>query len=847
MKNFQNSCARARITVVYFVAMQTLRACACALLCSCLVSLSSAQVSKSWSAYRDMNHYGNEMAGSIAPSSDGGYFEISADKTNSILRKIDTSGAVLWKRGIPGARIATNTALLSNGTGVVIVTSVLTSGVSWIMASKFDTTGHQLWTSRLSPKLYTGMGQAIFDPSGNIVISGGAEGPGYSEGLLAKLNASTGAVMFQTSYGTPNLSDSIDQIKTDSAGNIFAAASSADLTQASYPPPTLHLLKYSPTGSLLWSQDFAETAGRSLAVDPSGNSYLITSDNATYSSSAILKFNPNGTALWTKSLGGFSSTVSSAFAPNGNLVFAMYNAETTFALRQITPAGSITDIATTAGQLANPTSGMAFDGSGNLYFCALIKSGNDFPRPVLHKFNLSTGLVWSRIEVGSFGTNNLGSNPSSVIIDGAGHAIYLSTVSNVVPTVLDTRISSYDSAGNKLWSDDNDPQMTGDHAAASVTDSSGNTYVVDYDANCKLTKFDANGQYAWAHTLMDLAPDGAFPPEISTNGNVVVPVRYTKFSGEIGALFYYNPAGSLLWKYSLTSSNDLLREFHVANDGSIYLALEHFANGLGNLRLVHLSTSGAVLWTSNEVAIPQRHVFNMVVDGSGSTFVTYGSHAANLILAKFNSAGVPQWRKQIMGSEFGYSSRLKLDPAGNILMLAGRQMAYTDMVIKVNPNANILWSRPISIHGASNELAAFAVDNLGNTFVAGYDNANTRVQKVSPSGAISWTADYAWPGFPGFWINMIPDQSGGVFVARNIDTKNGSDYQLYKLAADGTLPWPASGGIFANGSIRYDSRGLDDIACQLTRDGLGNLFITGTSYGASGTQDVNVVKYALQP
>src|SRR6476659_72205 len=101
LKNFQNSCARARITVVYFVAMQTLRACACALLCSCLVSLSSAQVSKSWSAYRDMNHYGNEMAGSIAPSADGGYFEISADKTNSILRKIDTSGAVLWKRGIP--------------------------------------------------------------------------------------------------------------------------------------------------------------------------------------------------------------------------------------------------------------------------------------------------------------------------------------------------------------------------------------------------------------------------------------------------------------------------------------------------------------------------------------------------------------------------------------------------------------------------------------------------------------------------------------------------------------------------------------------------------------------------
>ncbi len=60
------------------------------------------------------------------------------------------------------------------------------------------------------------------------------------------------------------------------------------------------------------------------------------------------------------------------------------------------------------------------------------------------------------------------------------------------------------------------------------------------------------------------------------------------------------------------------------------------------------------------------------------------------------------------------------------------------------------------------------------------------------------------------------------------------DYVTIKYASDGSQLW----------AMRYNGPGFGvDEACSLAVDAAGNVFVTGTSYGASTGQDYTTIKY----
>lgn len=143
--------------------------------------------------------------------------------------------------------------------------------------------------------------------------------------LLLNSAAATESYWFTTGHGTGAFYN--NKISSDSAGNVYTGFSkkNADGTvawqndQAPYDctvdsagnsyavVPSVadtHLLKFSPTGSLLWARKLATGVAKDVAVDSSDNVYVGMVNNEI---SYIVKFNSSGTLQWQRQLGNTST------------------------------------------------------------------------------------------------------------------------------------------------------------------------------------------------------------------------------------------------------------------------------------------------------------------------------------------------------------------------------------------------------------------------------------------------------------------------------------------------------------------------------------------------------------
>lgn len=149
--------------------------------------------------------------------------------------------------------------------------------------------------------------------------------------------------------------------------------------------------------------------------------------------------------------------------------------------------------------------------------------------------------------------------------------------------------------------------------------------------------------------------------------------------------------------------------------------------------------------------------------------------------------------------------------------------------------------------GCQTETArAIAVDKLGNVYAAGAANRDgyneDAVVKYDKNGTLQWTATYK-----GGWVSygastIAVDKLGNVYVAGATQGEGESladcDYLTIKYDKDGNELWVAK---YAG------AMGENDFINAMDIDRLGNVFVTGMSYGAglAGT-DIVTIKYDAQ-
>ncbi len=194
--------------------------------------------------------------------------------------------------------------------------------------AKYDARGVCQWAVRPG-----GRGMTL-DPAGNVIVTSGYSG-NYSFGSFIATNAggfdvyvvkydNTGVLLWSRQYGSTQ-DERGTRAATDAAGNIYVAgefASNISFGTNSFinqGAMDLFLLKFNPAGTLLWARQLGGSGNESnarVAVDSAGNALmtgafqgnaligtnLLTSLGA--SDIFVAKYDPNGSVLWARQAGG---------------------------------------------------------------------------------------------------------------------------------------------------------------------------------------------------------------------------------------------------------------------------------------------------------------------------------------------------------------------------------------------------------------------------------------------------------------------------------------------------------------------------------------------------------------
>ncbi len=244
----------------------------------------------------------------------------------------------------------------------------------------------------------------------------------------------------------------------------------------------------------------------------------------------------------------------------------------------------------------------------------------------------------------------------------------------------------------------------------------------------------------------------------------------------------------------------------------------------------------------------------LAVDSDGNVYVTgdsYGGPATgfNIATVKYDSDGNQLWDALRNGSANGEDVGLAVtvDGSGNVYVIGyvtsvGSGLDYA--TVKYAPNGNLLWLARYNGPGNGTDVGeAIAVDNDGNVYVTGYSYGGSATTndyatiKYGPSGTQLWVARYNGPG-NGIDIPfaIAVDNAGNAHVTgRSFGSGTASDYATIKYATNGTQLWLA----------RYNGPGNGtDFAFDLKLDSAGNVYVTGQSFGSTAISfDYGTVKY----
>lgn len=396
-----------------------------------------------------------------------------------------------------------------------------------------------------------------------------------------------GALFWTRQYGTL-LTDIANGVATDKAGNIFVTVvTECDLDNGCYSglQHTL-VIKYDTYGMKQWIRLVGSTdseIGNDVTTDEAGNVYLAGyalgdldgNINAGGWDLFVVKYDTNGTRLWTQCMGTPADDLAMGVAvdQSGNVFVAGYTAgdldgnvnaggQDLFVVKYDTNGVRqwTRQMGTTADDAAN---GVATDGDGNVLVVGYTSGDLDGNMNVgkwdeiMVKYDANGVKQWTQ-QMGTTASEE--ANGIAKDIDGNILVVGVTKGGldgNKNAGGLDLFVMKLDANGAKLWI----RQMgtTSDDTAMAVsTDKGGNIYVVGHtqgslDGNVNaggedvlIVKYDKNGAKLWTRQMGSSLNDMALKVSTDDNGNVCM-VGYTM--GDFGGNVNVGEADAFITKF----------------------------------------------------------------------------------------------------------------------------------------------------------------------------------------------------------------------------------------------------------------------------------------------------------
>ncbi len=379
--------------------------------------------------------------------------------------------------------------------------------------------------------------------------------------------------------GPGNQTDQISDMVIDDSGNVYVTGLSS-LSAANYDYATI---KYNSAGVQQWLQRYngaanGEDAGRSIAVDKSGNVYVTGS--STGSSSGLdfltIKYSPSGIELWTQRFNGTSNGNDIAYScavddsayvyvaggcldsiSGTNFTVIKYNSEGAQQwIKKYNGTGNSTDEA----------KGIFVDKQRNVYVTGNsigTTSGDDY---ATIKYSQSGVELWA---IRYNGTGNAADIPTGITVSNTGN-VYITGRSIGSGSLEDYATIKYNSSGVEQWVQRyNGPGNSTDYCNAVKIDTLENVYVTGTSKGSGGTedfatiKYNSDGTQQWLKRYEGVLYDYSHSIDLDAYGNIYVTGESAPGGPSVNYNYYtikYNNSGTQQWTISYNgtgNSNDL--------------------------------------------------------------------------------------------------------------------------------------------------------------------------------------------------------------------------------------------------------------------------------------------------
>ena len=198
------------------------------------------------------------------------------------------------------------------------------------------------------------------------------------------------------------------------------------------------------------------------------------------------------------------------------------------------------------------------------------------------------------------------------------------------------------------------------------------------------------------------------------------------------------------------------------------------------------------------------------------------------------------------GNKDDRARAIDIDDLGNVYVAGYSRGSGTwddYATIKYYPNGDTAWVRRYNGPGTGWDFAyALAIDDSANVYVTGGSGGSGTSKdyatiKYDTLGNELWVGRYNGPGnSTDEALAVVVESSGDVYVTGwSIGSGTSPDYATIRYYAHGDTAWVR----------RYNGPGnASDYARAIALDGCGYVYVTGESYGGSGTwEDYTTIKY----
>jgi hypothetical protein len=429
--------------------------------------------------------------------------------------------------------------------------------------------------------------------------------------------------------------------------------------------------------------------------------------------SFVVKYDPSGTPLWARRIGGTGADVANSVSTDlsGNVIVTGRSSSTPLNILATNGTTVSFTLVNTGGDgITTDVFVVKYDSSGNpLWARRMGGTYSDVAQSV------STDSSGNIVVVGYYQSNPL----NIYAADGTTVSFTLSNPQ----LVEDVFVVKYDSSGNPLWA----RRMGGtssDVAQSVSTDSSGNIVVVGSYISTSLNIYAANGSTV-SFTLSNSGSNDVFVVKYDSSGTLLWARRMGGTGADVSSSVSTDSSGNVI---VFGFYNSTLNIF-AANGSTVSFTLANA--GSGDCYVVKYDSSGTPLWARRMGGALSDNSTSMSVDLSGNIVVAgyYASNPLNIYAAngstvsftlsnagsndafvvKYDPSGTPLWARRLGGTGDDRANSVSTDSSGNILV------------------AGYYQNNPLNIFAADGTTVSFTLSNAGSNdaFLVKYDSSGT--------------------------------------------------------------------------------------------------------------------------